>query len=63
MTSIAELLPKAKKLAFELQGQVRQVSNRPHPAPSCFALLIKRWMLIMDDDCTSAGRIRLCLSR
>lgn len=26
MTSVAELLPKTKKLAFDLQSQVRQVS-------------------------------------
>ena len=28
MTSVAELLPRTKKLAFELQSQVRQVGVR-----------------------------------
>jgi len=36
MTSVAELLPKTKKLAFELQGQVRQVFYAPPPSVSSF---------------------------
>jgi hypothetical protein len=37
MTSVAELLPRTKKLAFELQSQVRQVGVR-----ACVRLLPRR---------------------